>query len=84
MTCTCCTTSNAGQLDRQGQWYRYHRLFRDTLLGELERREPGPLPVLRRRAAAWCLENGLPEEALEYSLAAGDVDGVAGLDAGGR
>jgi LuxR family maltose regulon positive regulatory protein len=66
-------------LDQQGHWYRYHRLFRDTLLGELERREPELLPVLRRRAAAWCLENGLREEALEYSLAAGDVDGVAGL-----
>jgi LuxR family transcriptional regulator, maltose regulon positive regulatory protein len=66
-------------LDRQGQWYRYHRLFRDTLLGELERREPELLPVLRRRAAAWCLANGLPEEALEYSVAAGDVEGVAGL-----
>jgi LuxR family transcriptional regulator, maltose regulon positive regulatory protein len=29
--------------------------------------------VLRRRAAAWCLDNALPEEALEYSVAAGDV-----------
>src|SRR5215469_17212454 len=42
-------------LDRRGQWYRYHHLFRDMLLGELERLEPGLVPVLRRRAAAWCL-----------------------------
>ena len=66
-------------LDRRGQWYRYHHLFRDMLLAELERQEPGLIPVLRRRAAGWCLRNGLPEEALEYSIAAGDVDTAAGL-----
>jgi LuxR family transcriptional regulator, maltose regulon positive regulatory protein len=66
-------------LDRRGRWYRYHHLFRDMLLAELERREPGQLPVLRRRAASWCQRNDLPEEALEYSIAAGDVEAVAGL-----
>src|SRR6516162_6925810 len=43
------------------------------LLAELHRQEPGLMPVLQRRAASWCLQNGLPEEALEYSIAAGDV-----------
>jgi LuxR family maltose regulon positive regulatory protein len=66
-------------LDRSGQWYRYHHLLRDTLLAGLERTEPGLIPVLRRRAAAWCVHNGLPEEALEYSIAAGDADAAAGL-----
>jgi LuxR family transcriptional regulator, maltose regulon positive regulatory protein len=66
-------------LDRRGQWYRYHHLFRDMLLAELERTEPSLLPVLRRRAAAWYLRNDLPEEALEYSMAAGDVDEAARL-----
>jgi len=61
-------------LDRRGQWYRYHHLFRDMLLAELQRAEPGLVPVLRRRAARWCLRNGLPEEALEYSMAAEDTD----------
>ena len=37
-------------LDRRGQWYRYHHLFRDMLLAELERMEPGLIPVLRRAA----------------------------------
>ena len=68
-------------LDRRGEWYRYHHLFRDMLLAELHRLEPGQLPVLRRRAAGWYLENGLPEEALEYSIMAEDVDQVAGLAA---
>jgi LuxR family maltose regulon positive regulatory protein len=66
-------------LDRRGHWYRYHHLFRDMLLAKLERVEPGLIPVLRRRAAGWCLRNGMPEQALEYFMAAEDVDAVAGL-----
>jgi LuxR family transcriptional regulator, maltose regulon positive regulatory protein len=62
-----------------GEWYRYHHLFRDMLLAELKGQEPELIPVLQRRAAAWCLQNGRPEEALEYSIAAGDVDAVASL-----
>jgi len=66
-------------LDRRGQWYRYHRMFRDMLLAELERQEPGLIPGLRHRAALWCQRNGLPEQALSYAIAAGDVDTAAGL-----
>ena len=66
-------------LDSQGEWYRYHQLFRDMLLAELRRQEPELIPVLRRRAAGWCVRNGLPEEALEYSIAADDADAAAGL-----
>jgi LuxR family maltose regulon positive regulatory protein len=66
-------------LDRRGQWYRYHHLFRDMLLAELERLEPGMIPVLRRRAAGWCSRNGWPEEALEYSMAAEDVGAAVAL-----
>jgi LuxR family maltose regulon positive regulatory protein len=66
-------------LDQRAQWYRYHHLFRDMLLAQLERQSPGLIPVLRRRAAAWCLRNGMDEEALEYCIAAGDVDQAARL-----
>src|ERR1700742_657062 len=66
-------------LDRQAEWYRYHHLFRDMLLAQLYRRERGLMPVLRRRAAAWCLDNDMPEAALEYFMAAGDVDEAARL-----
>ena len=66
-------------LDQRGQWYRYHHLFRDMLLVQLERQSPGLIPVLQRRAAGWCLRNDLPEDALEYSIAAGDVDEAARL-----
>jgi LuxR family transcriptional regulator, maltose regulon positive regulatory protein len=66
-------------LDRRGQWYRYHHLFRDMLLAELESEAPDLIPVLRRRAAGWHERNDLPEEALGYYMAAGDVDEVARL-----
>jgi len=66
-------------LGGQGGWYRYHHLFRDMLLAGLHRAEPELVPVLRRRAAHWCAQNGLGEEALEYSMAAGEVDAAAGL-----
>jgi LuxR family transcriptional regulator, maltose regulon positive regulatory protein len=66
-------------LDRRGEWYRYHHLFREMLLTELRRRVPGLIPILRRRAIDWCLRNGLLEEALEYSRTADDVGTVAGL-----
>src|SRR5207302_10260611 len=62
-------------LARRGEWYRYHHLFRDMLLAELESRQPDLIPVLRRRAAGWCLLNDLHEEALDYFMAAGDVPG---------
>jgi LuxR family transcriptional regulator, maltose regulon positive regulatory protein len=66
-------------LDRQGEWYRYHHLFRDVLLAELHRLEPGRIPALQRRAASWYLGNELPEEALRYYMAAEDVDEAARL-----
>ena len=47
-------------LDRRGEWYRYHHLFRDMLLAELHRLEPGLIPVLRRRAAAGAWTTACP------------------------
>jgi LuxR family maltose regulon positive regulatory protein len=65
-------------LDRRGEWYRYHHLFRDMLRAELDRREPGLAPAIQRRAAAWYERSSLPEDALEYSIAAQDVGAAAG------
>jgi LuxR family maltose regulon positive regulatory protein len=66
-------------LDRSGEWYRYHHLFRDMLRAELHRLEPELMPVLQRRAAQWYERNGAPGEALEYRMKAGDVDAAASL-----
>ena len=66
-------------LDRRGDWYRYHHLFRDMLLAELHRQEPDLMPVLQGRAAQWYERHREPEEALEYWMKAGEADSVARL-----
>ncbi len=64
-------------LDRRRISYRYHRLFRDVLRYELERREPELVTVLHRRAADWYEATGDPESALDHAHAAGDHRRVA-------
>lgn len=66
-------------LDREREWYRYHRLFRDVLASELHRREPEVVPELHRRAADWFESRGLLEEAMKHADAGGDLDRVSGL-----
>src|SRR5215469_9188387 len=66
-------------LDRHGEWYRYHHLFRDMLLAQLRRREPALVPVLNCRAAEWYELNGAPAQAVSYRMEAGDADAAAQL-----
>ena len=66
-------------LDRTGEWYRYHHLFRELLRSELDRVEPDLVPRLLARAADWCEANGQPETAIGYAQAAGDVNRAAWL-----
>ncbi len=55
-------------LDRRREWYRYHGLFREFLLGELRRVEPDVVTKLHLRAADWYESNGSPSMALEHLL----------------
>ena len=71
-TRTCCSS----RLDRQGEWYRYHHLFRDLLRAELHRREPELVSALHVRAAEWCEANRMPELAIDHAQAGGDADRV--------
>ena len=66
-------------LDHRRQWYRYHGLFRDLLLAELERAEPELLPELHRRAADWYEANGGLEAAMGHARASGDIERAARL-----
>jgi LuxR family maltose regulon positive regulatory protein len=61
-------------LDNKREWYRYHHLFGDLLRHELERTDEDSLPLLHRRASAWCRKSGLLVEAARHAKAAGDVD----------
>jgi LuxR family maltose regulon positive regulatory protein len=55
-------------LDRRRQWYRYHALFQEFLLGELRRVDPEVVMKLHLRAADWYESQGSPATALEHLL----------------
>jgi LuxR family maltose regulon positive regulatory protein len=67
-------------LDGATPSYRYHPLFADLLRRRLQQRV-GDVGVaeLHRRASAWYLENGLPEEAIAHALTANDWSRAAEL-----
>jgi LuxR family maltose regulon positive regulatory protein len=66
-------------LDDKREWFRYHHLFAQLLVGELDRGGPGVIPALHRRASAWYLERGSAGEAIGHALAAGDFTRSAAL-----
>ena len=67
-------------LDRTRTWYRFHHLFRELLLGDLELREPPQVvAALNHRAAEWFEQHGDVESALDHYAAAGRRDRVIGL-----
>ncbi len=60
-------------LDSQREWYRYHHLFADFLLGRLQQHKtPADIADLHRRAAQWYQQNGQPLTAVEHALTAED------------
>ncbi|HEU0181110.1 MAG TPA: LuxR C-terminal-related transcriptional regulator, partial [Agromyces mariniharenae] len=66
-------------LDHRRGWYRYHALFREFLLSELEASESGSVARLHIAAATWYEEHGLAAQAIEHLLAAGDRTRAARL-----
>jgi LuxR family transcriptional regulator, maltose regulon positive regulatory protein len=63
-------------LDEQGEWYRYHHLFSELLLYELESDQPELAPTLRERASAWLEGEDYFEEAIRQAIAATDYERV--------
>lgn len=61
-------------LDRRREWYRYHALFREFLLGELLRVEPDTIMKLHLRAAEWYEANWSSTMALEHLLSTTERD----------
>jgi LuxR family transcriptional regulator, maltose regulon positive regulatory protein len=66
-------------LDRRGEWYRYHHLFRDMLQAELHRLDPTIEAALHTRASAWWEQHGDIDGALHHARAADDIDRMAAL-----
>jgi LuxR family transcriptional regulator, maltose regulon positive regulatory protein len=64
-------------LDRRGEWYRYHHLFRELLQAELQRTAPELVDGLHSRAATWYAAHGMPEAAIDHAALAGDTERAA-------
>ena len=64
-------------IDRHGEAYRCHPLFRDLLGRELAESEPELVVDLHRRAADWFEAHGDPESAFRHARGAGDTDRMA-------
>ena len=61
-------------LGTDGQWYRYHHLFRDLLLARLpELSSPDHRAEVARRAGAWFAREGWIEEALHQWIEGGGL-----------
>ena len=64
-------------LDDSGRWFRYHHLFRELLLNQLELRVGSEkIADLHLRASRWFGENGFIQEAVKHAAAGGDQAAV--------
>ena len=84
--CKECTLAGAGMmqgladsetflipLDPQGDWFRYHNLFRDLLRRQLETEfTPAEIADLHSSASRWFEDLGLMDRAISHALKAGD------------
>ncbi|NUU18595.1 LuxR family transcriptional regulator [Cellulomonas humilata] len=64
-------------LDRRREWFRYHALFREFLLSELQRCEPDRVRKLQLRAADWYEAHASPGLAVEHLLSTDERDRAA-------
>lgn len=60
-------------------WYRYHHLFGEHLRQLCHSRNPSEQQDMSIRAAEWCIENSLPDEAIYYFLQSEHFDAAADL-----
>jgi len=55
-------------IDRNGQWFRYHDMFREALLNRFKQDNPDRLTSLQKRAIDWLLKHNQPLEAIEQTV----------------
>ena len=61
-------------LDEQGEWFRYHHLFREMLLRQVKSQySDAEIKNLHIKAAKWFDNDGQIEEAIQHYLHAGDL-----------
>ncbi len=74
---TAATNQLVISLDRTGEWYRHHHLFRDLLRVEAAETMPDALPELHRRAAMWFESEGNEHRAITHWLQSGEREQAA-------
>lgn len=67
------------RIDREGRWYRFHRLFADALTAELNRQEPHLVARLHSAASRWLETHSEPERAIGHAIAAREANRAARL-----
>lgn len=60
-------------LDPEHDWFRWHRLLRETLDGELHRVRPHDAAPIHERASLWYAESRDGERAISHAVGAHDV-----------
>lgn len=72
-------------LDDHGEWFRYHHLFRDFLLGELNNRmDTEAISALHISASDWFAQAGFIEESMDHAIIAGEVAKAIEVVSGNR
>jgi LuxR family maltose regulon positive regulatory protein len=59
-------------VDDRHEWFRYHSLFRSTLLDDLVQCEPDIVTSLHLRAADWWAANGSVDRVIQHAQAGGE------------
>jgi len=65
--------------DREGRWFRLHRLFADALSSELNRQEPQLVAQLHSAASKWLEDYGDAAQAIKHAIAAHQISRAARL-----
>ncbi len=67
-------------LDDEKRWFRFHHLFRELLVHQLDKTgHSDQVRDIQHRAAAWLEKQGHHDQALSYLLEAGDTDSAVEL-----
>ena len=70
-------------LDARGEWFRYHRLFRELLRARFARLPAAERDAVHARAARWLANDGRLVEAMRHAIAGGQWDLAGSLAADG-
>ncbi|MCU0495218.1 MAG: LuxR C-terminal-related transcriptional regulator [Chloroflexaceae bacterium] len=66
-------------LDDTRHWYRYHQLFGEALLAQLQAEQPELITTLHQRASRWYEQHNSPSNAIRHALAAQEVARAADM-----